>query len=129
ARAPWLSALVTLGTQAALTTPLDALRYPLIAVRCDGCAAPLHEDIPIDWLVANVGTYDAAIRCPACGVVVPHALAGIDVGEPHPVARCLAGSLGKCLVHPGEVLDAEGLCVRGRAVYDEAVALIARHQG
>jgi hypothetical protein len=129
ARAPWLSALVALGTRAALTTPLAGQRYPLIAVRCDGCAAELHDDVPIDWLVAHVSSYDAAIRCPACGVVVPHPLAGIDVGEPHPVSRCLAGSAGRCLAHPGEALDAEGLCVHGRAVYDEAVAVIAGQRG
>ncbi|MFS8071314.1 MAG: hypothetical protein ACMG6S_33510, partial [Byssovorax sp.] len=93
ADAPWLMDLRAFGPRAALSTPLDHARFALFAVPCVDCAAAA----PAASLFVHVGTYDAAIRCPLCGLVVPHPLP-VRIGEPHPVARCL-GSRTSCLAH------------------------------
>ena len=109
ANAPWLMDLRSFGPRAALSTPLERARFALFAVPCVDCAAAT----PAASLFVHVGTYDAAIRCPLCGQVVPHPLP-VRIGEPHPVGRCL-GSQTSCLAHPGHELDAAGLCRQGRA--------------
>ena len=114
ANAPWLAELRLLGPRAALATPLDHARFALFAVPCVDCAAAA----PGASLFAHVGTYDAAIRCPRCGLVAAHPLP-VRIGEPHPVARCL-GARTSCLAHDGCELDASGLCLRGRATLDRA---------
>lgn len=134
ARAPWLAVLCALGRRAALTTPLEAKGYALIAVACDACAARADASTPLRRtslrrLVAHVGSFDAAIRCPECAAVVPHPLPGIEIREPHPVGRCVGGATRRCMAHLGDELDAEGLCSEGRAVYGQAVAEIAGRTG
>lgn len=114
AHAPWLMDLRAFGPRAALSTPLEHARFALFAVPCVDCAAAA----PAASLFVHVGTYDAAIRCPLCGLVVPHPLP-VRIGEPHPVARCL-GSRTSCLAHAGHELDASGLCLQGRATVDRA---------
>ena len=114
ADAPWLMDLRAFGPRAALSTPLEHARFALFAVPCVDCAAAA----PAASLFVHVGTYDAAIRCPLCGLVVPHPLP-VRIGEPHPVARCL-GSRTSCLAHQGYELDASGLCLQGRATVDRA---------
>lgn len=114
ADAPWLAELRVLGPRAALATPLAPARFALFAVPCADCA----DGMPFKSLFTHVGTYDAAIRCPRCGLVVEHPLP-VRIGEPHPVARCL-GSRTSCLAHDGYELDAEGLCLRGRATLAHA---------
>jgi hypothetical protein len=114
ADAPWLVELRILGPRAALATPLEHARFALFAVPCVDCAAAAA----LESLFTHVGTYDAAIRCPRCGVVAAHPLP-VRIGEPHPVARCL-GSRTSCLAQNGYELDASGLCLRGRATLDRA---------
>jgi hypothetical protein len=109
ADAPWLMDLRAFGPRAALSTPLEHARFALFAVPCADCAAAS----PAASLFVHVGTYDAAIRCSLCGLVVPHPLP-VRIGEPHPVGRCLS-SQTSCLAHPGYELDASGLCRQGRA--------------
>ena len=124
-RAPWLVDLAELAPRAAVATPLDRERFALFAVLCDGCA---RRDLPLEALYENVGTYDAAIRCPRCGAVPAHPLPGVRIGELHPVARCVAGTGAAertCLTHHGGELDAEGLCVDGRAVFDRALVEVS----
>jgi hypothetical protein len=120
-QARWLAVLRTLGRRAALATPLEGKTFGLIAVFCERCAGRARSNA-IARLVVHVGTYDAAIRCPKCGQVPLHPLPRVDIGEPHPVARCVAGATGECLAHMGDELDADGLCHVGRAIYDQAVA-------
>jgi hypothetical protein len=84
ADAPWLAEIRILGPRAALSTPLEHARFALFAVPCVDCAAAA----PVVALFAHVGTYDAAIRCPRCGLVAAHPLP-VRIGEPHPVGRCL----------------------------------------
>jgi hypothetical protein len=114
ADAPWLVELRILGPRAALATPLEHARFALFAVPCVDCAAAA----PFASLFTHVGTYDAAIRCPRCGLVAAHPLP-VRIGEPHPVARCL-GARTSCLAHDGYELDTAGLCLRGRATLDRA---------
>src|SRR5512132_2334897 len=114
ADAPWLAELRIFGPRAALATPLDHARFALFAVLCVDCAAAF----PVGSLFAHVGTYDAAIRCPRCGLVAAHPLP-VRIGEPHPVGRCL-GARTSCLAHAGYELDASGLCLQGRATVDRA---------
>jgi hypothetical protein len=114
ADAPWLVELRILGPRAALTTPLEHARFALFAVPCVDCAPAAA----FEALFTHVGTYDAAIRCPRCGLVAAHPLP-VRIGEPHPVARCL-GARTSCLAHDGYELDAAGLCLRGRATLDRA---------
>jgi hypothetical protein len=114
ADAPWLVELRILGPRAALATPLEHARFALFAVPCADCVAKTSDES----LFTHVGTYDAAIRCPRCGLVAAHPLP-VRIGEPHPVARCL-GSRTSCLAHDGYELDASGLCLRGRATLDRA---------
>jgi hypothetical protein len=114
ADAPWLVELRVLGPRAALATPLEHARFALFAVPCADCVATTS----VEPLFVHVGTYDAAIRCPRCGLVAAHPLP-VRIGEPHPVARCL-GSRNSCLAHDGYELDAAGLCLRGRATLDRA---------
>jgi hypothetical protein len=122
ARAPWLLELVSMGSRAAASTPLDRDRFALFAVLCDDCAG--SAALPLDQLYIDVGTYDAAIRCPRCGALPAHPLPGVKIGEPHPVGRCLPGAgpaARTCITHDGGELDGEGLCVDGRATFDQAV--------
>jgi hypothetical protein len=114
ADAPWLVDLRLLGPRAALSTPLEHARFALFAVPCVDCAATA----PAASLFLHVGTYDAAIRCPLCGLVAAHPLP-VRIGEPHPVGRCL-GSRTSCLAHAGYELDASGLCLQGRATVNRA---------
>lgn len=114
ADAPWLAELRILGPRAALATPLEHARFALFAVPCVDCVAAAS----VESLFAHVGTYDAAIRCPRCGLVAAHPLP-VRIGEPHPVARCL-GTRAGCLAHDGYELDASGLCLRGRATVKRA---------
>lgn len=125
-RAPWLVDLAELGPRAAVATPLDRERFDLFAVVCDGCAS---RGLPLDALYENVGTYDDAIRCPRCGALPAHPLPGVRIGEPHPVSRCLAGTGAAertCITHDGGELDAEGLCVDGRATFDRALVEVSK---
>jgi hypothetical protein len=115
-RAPWLSELALLGPRAALSSQFDIERFALLAVRCDGCAGA--APILADRLYAYVDTYDAAIGCPRCGAISAHPLPGVRIGPPHPVGRCMGGARSAarcCIAHEGDELDAEGLCVQGRA--------------
>lgn len=124
-RAPWLVDLAEIGQRAATATPLDRERFALFAVVCDDCAS---RGLPLDALYEDVGTYDDAIRCPRCGAVPAHPLPGAKLGEPHPVSRCLAGTgagEGTCITHDGGQLDAEGLCVDGRAIFDQALVEVS----
>ena len=126
-QALWLADLAILAPRAALTTPLEPERFALLAVLCDDCAcgAPL----PLDQLYESVGTYDAAIRCPRCGALPDHPLPGVALGELHPVGRCVAcarASSRSCIAHDGHELDAEGLCVEGRATFDRALLEVAQ---
>ena len=114
ADAPWLVELRILGPRAALATPLEHARFALFAVPCADCVATMS----VESLFVHVGTFDAAIRCPRCGLVAAHPLP-VRIGEPHPVARCL-GSRTSCLAHDGHELDAAGLCLRGRATLERA---------
>jgi hypothetical protein len=114
ADAPWLVELRILGPRAALATPLEHARFALVAVACADCVATTS----VESLFIHVGTFDAAIRCPRCGLVAAHPLP-VRIGEPHPVARCL-GSRTSCLAHDGYELDAAGLCLRGRATLERA---------
>ena len=114
ADAPWLVEIRILGPRAALATPLEHARFALFAVPCADCVATTS----VESLFTHVGTYDAAIRCPRCGLVAAHPLP-VRIGEPHPVARCL-GARTSCLAHDGYELDASGLCLRGRATLDRA---------
>jgi hypothetical protein len=129
ARARWLMVVCTLGLRAALATPLEGNTFGLVAVVCDRCVSRARSRASILGRVAPAGTYDSAIRCPKCGVVAPHPLPRIEIGEPHPVSRCVASGTRGCLSHDGEDLDADGLCAAGRAVYDQAVAKLARKEG
>ena len=115
ADAPWLAELRLHGPRAALATPLDHARFALFAVPCVDCAAALSETS----LFTHVGTYDAAIRCPRCGLVAAHPLP-VRIGEPHPVGRCV-GPQTLCLAHAGYELDASGLCLLGRATMNRAL--------
>jgi hypothetical protein len=129
ARARWLMVVCTLGVRAALATPLEGKTFGLVAVVCDRCVGHARSRASILGRVVPVGTYDAAIRCPRCGAVAPHPLPRIEIGELHPVSRCVAGGTRGCMSHDGEDLDADGLCGVGRAVYDQAVAKLARKEG
>jgi hypothetical protein len=125
-RAPWLVDLAELAPRAAVATPLDRERFALFAVLCDGCA---RRGLPLDALYENVGTYDDAIRCPRCGALPAHPLPGVRIGELHPVSRCVArtgDAERSCLTHPGGELDAEGLCVDGRATFDRALVEVSK---
>jgi hypothetical protein len=117
ADAPWLVEIRILGPRAALATPLEHARFALFAVPCADCAASTSTSTQAP-LFTHVGTYDAAIRCPHCGLVAAHPLP-VRIGDPHPVARCL-GARTSCLAHDGYELDAAGLCLRGRATLDRA---------
>jgi hypothetical protein len=129
ARAPWLLELCALGRRAAVATPLEGKRFGLIAVLCSPCASK-GEGHGVPSLIAHVDTYDAAIRCPRCRAIVPHPLPGIAIGEPHPVARCVADATRRCLVHAGgHELDSEDLCADGQALYDAAVVELAGKGG
>jgi hypothetical protein len=114
ADAPWLAELRIFAPRAALATPLDHARFALFAVPCVDCAAAMAEEA----LFVHVGTYDAAIRCPSCGLVAAHPLL-VRIGEPHPVGRCLSAQTS-CLAHEGYELDASGLCLQGRAMLERA---------
>jgi hypothetical protein len=118
--APWLTDL-WVGVRAALSCPLDRATWPLFAVACPSCAGQNRA------LLVDIGTYDEAIRCPHRDLVPAHPLPGVRIGEPHPVGRCVGGLRGRrttCMVHDAE-LDAEGLCVEGRALMDRAVVEVA----
>lgn len=114
--APWLEDLWSEGVRAALATPLEARRFDLFAVACEACT------IRGLALVEDVDTFDAAIRCPHCEMVYSHPLK-TGIGEPHAVGRCLKAPRPgqRCMAHNGADLDAEGLCVEGRATMDKAL--------
>ena len=125
---PWLADL-WIGVAAALQTPLEPKAYPLFAVQCEACWGtddkPGDKARPRPALYHHVDTYDLAIRCPGCGLVPPHLLPGVKIGEPHPVGRCVgrrAGGARHCITHPGYELDGEGLCVEGHVVMEQALA-------
>ena len=125
-RAPWLVDLAELGPRAAASTPLDREHFALFAVLCDGCAS---RGLPLDALYENVGTYDDAIRCPRCDALHAHPLPGVRIGEPHSVGRCLsvAGpAANACIMHDDGELDAEGLCIDGRAIFDGALVEVSK---
>ncbi len=125
--APWLVDVRKLGARAAICSPLDATHWDLLAVLCDSCAdIAVSDGLPVhlEHRIVSVGSYDAAIRCPACGVVPAHPLGEVTTGEPHPVGRCLPdprkSSGGRCWSHRGGELDSEGLCSEGRGIFDQA---------
>src|SRR5262249_47459463 len=84
------------------------------AVPCEACAAAT----PAQALFTHVGTYDAAIRCPRCGMVAAHPLP-VRIGEPHPVARCV-GARTSCLAHAGDARDASGWWPQGQVIAERA---------
>jgi hypothetical protein len=53
----------------------------------------------------------------------------VAIAEPHAVGRCVPGETRSCLPHPGDELNADGLCSDGRAVYDAAVTELAGRGG
>jgi hypothetical protein len=129
AHAPWLAVLCALGRRAARATPFERKTFGLIAVICDRCAGRGRLDSSTSRLVAHAGTYDEAIQCPTCGEVPPHPLPRVEMGEPHPVGRCVAPADRHCVTHQGGELDVDGLCAKGKALYDQAVTEIERTGG
>jgi len=120
ANARWLGMVWRVADRSVRAIPRASASFPLLAVPCNDCAATAGASTL--GLMVPVGTYDAAIRCPTCGAVPRHPLPWVKVGEPHPVGRCVRGfgPTNLCMLHKHE-LDADGLCVEGREILQQAV--------
>jgi hypothetical protein len=127
-KAKYLEDAIGVSFRAAQTSPvMQRGTFDLVALVCAGCAARMGAESDGWDRLAAADTFDHAVTCPVCHGDHVHPF-GYGVRRIHPVSRCWGNDEAGCCVHGGGEMT-QGLCAKGRAMYEGAFAKIGAHLG